>query len=77
MLCVYRPINSLYWLTAGIIGPYLGGILGAWTYGWVLYYDDGAMAIREEETSGKQIELEKTISTNDDSNKPFLEANKN
>ena len=27
-----RPVHSLYWLTAGVIGPHVGAILGAWVY---------------------------------------------
>ncbi|XP_054167824.1 aquaporin-9-like, partial [Oppia nitens] len=28
----FKPVQCLYWLTAGVIGPHIGGILGAWTY---------------------------------------------
>lgn len=66
-----RPTSSLYWLTAGIIGPHLGGILGAWAYDWVLFYNDDKSKDNEESNDNK-IELEKTVSTNDDSSKPFL-----
>ncbi len=27
-----RPLHSLYWLIGGVIGPHVGGIVGAWLY---------------------------------------------
>jgi len=33
------PIQSLYWLTAGIIGPHLGAIIGAWVYQMTIYHN--------------------------------------
>ena len=66
-----RPVNSLYWLTAGIIGPHLGGILGAWVYDWVLFYDDKENENKDD--CNDKLEMEnKVVSTNDDSSKPFL-----
>ncbi|KAH9397574.1 Aquaporin-3, partial [Tyrophagus putrescentiae] len=39
-LNAFKPIKWTYWLTAGIIGPHVGGILGAWIFDWVLFYGD-------------------------------------
>ncbi|KPM07253.1 aquaporin-10-like protein 2 [Sarcoptes scabiei] len=39
-LDAFKPVNSLYWLTAGIIGPHIGAIIGAWSYSYLLHYDD-------------------------------------
>jgi hypothetical protein len=32
------PIHSLYWLTAGIIGPHFGAIIGAWIYRLTIFH---------------------------------------
>nr|ATP75373.1 aquaporin [Dermatophagoides pteronyssinus] len=33
----FRPVDSLYWLVAGIIGPHIGGILAAWLFDFLLW----------------------------------------
>ena len=68
---ICRPTNSLYWITAGIIGPHIGGILGAWAPNLVLFYEVDNSIDSKEENGGK-IEMERTPSSNDDANKPFL-----
>lgn len=32
------PTHSLYWLTAGIIGPHFGAIIGAWIYKLTIFH---------------------------------------
>lgn len=36
----FRPVESLYWIVAGIIGPHIGAIIAAWSYGFLLWHDN-------------------------------------
>ena len=62
MIVFDSPTSNLYWLTGGIIGPHLGGLLGAFAYGWLLDYND------EKQT--KEIEM-KNRNVDDDTQKPL------
>ena len=31
-----RPVHCLYWLTAGVVGPHMGAVIGAWVYKFAL-----------------------------------------
>ena len=63
MIVFHRPTSDLYWLTGGIIGPHLGGLLGAFSYGWLLDYED--------DKSPKDIELKNSKDVQDETQKPL------
>jgi hypothetical protein len=43
------PIHSFYWLTAGIIGPHIGAIIGAWIYKLTIFHKSNS---RDSNTFG-------------------------
>lgn len=36
----FKPVNSFYWLLAGILGPHIGAILAAWMHQFFTTYTD-------------------------------------
>lgn len=44
----------MYWFTAGLIGPHLGALIGAWSYGWFFQFGDA----NKKEKGANEEEME-------------------
>lgn len=59
----WTPLNNLFWLISGVVGPILGGVLGSWIYYLLIEIHSIDEDLQKEETDAQTQTAEKDSST--------------